>query len=123
MGGLIDDDVQESVSKVPILGDIPFIGNLFKSTTTSKSKRNLMVFIRPTIIRDGVTANDISRKKYNYIRAEQLKRQSEGIPLMPFSENPALPEWDDGLALPPSYGEYMEKRAEAERATEKEGDE
>ncbi|AEE21112.1 type II secretion system secretin GspD [Paraglaciecola agarilytica] len=123
LGGLIDDDVQESVSKVPILGDIPFIGNLFKSTTTSKSKRNLMVFIRPTIIRDGVTANDISRKKYNYIRAEQLKRQSEGIPLMPFSENPALPEWDDGLALPPSYGEYMEKRAEAEKAAEKEGDE
>lgn len=122
LGGLIDDDVQESVSKVPILGDIPYIGNLFKSTTTSKSKRNLMVFIRPTIIRDGITMNDISRKKYNYIRAEQLKRQSEGIPLMPFSENPALPEWNEGLALPPSYSEYLQKKADAEKAMEKKGE-
>lgn len=106
LGGLIDEDVQESVSKVPLLGDIPFLGNLFKSTTTSKTKRNLMVFIRPTIVRDGITMNDISKRKYNYIRAEQLKRQSEGIPLMPFSESPALPEWDESLSLPPSYEDY-----------------
>ena len=77
LGGLIDDAVQESVSKVPLLGDIPILGNLFKSTSTSVSKRNLMVFIRPTIIRDGVTMNEISHKKYQYIRAEQLKRQSQ----------------------------------------------
>jgi general secretion pathway protein D len=107
LGGLIDEDVQESVSKVPLLGDIPFLGNLFKSTTTSKTKRNLMVFIRPTIVRDGITMNDISKRKYNYIRAEQLKRQSEGIPLMPFSESPALPEWDASLSLPPSYEDHM----------------
>lgn len=110
LGGLIDEDVQESVSKVPILGDIPFLGNLFKSTTTSKTKRNLMVFIRPTIVRDGITMNDISKRKYNYIRAEQLKRQSEGIPLMPFSESPALPQWDESLSLPPSYDEYMHNK-------------
>jgi general secretion pathway protein D len=110
LGGLIDEDVQESVSKVPILGDIPFIGNLFKSTTTSKRKRNLMVFIRPKIIRDGVTMNEISHRKYNYIRAEQLKRQAEGIPLMPFQEGPALPEWDDKLVLPPSFEEYIENK-------------
>ena len=66
--------------------------------------------------------NDISRKKYNYIRAEQLKRQSEGIPLMPFSENPALPEWNEGLALPPSYSEYLQKKADAEKAMEKKGE-
>ena len=88
LGGLIDDAVQESVSKVPLLGDIPILGNLFKSTSTSVSKRNLMVFIRPTIIRDGVTMNEISHKKYQYIRAEQLKRQSQGIPLMPNTEGP-----------------------------------
>jgi general secretion pathway protein D len=107
LGGLIDDAVQESVSKVPLLGDIPIIGHLFKSTSTSVSKRNLMVFIRPTIIRDGVTMNEISQKKYQYIRAEQLKRQSQGIPLMPFTESPSLPEWDDKLSLPPSFENYI----------------
>jgi general secretion pathway protein D len=110
LGGLIDEDVQESVSKVPLLGDIPFLGHLFKSTTTSKRKRNLMVFIRPTIVRDGVTMNNISQKKYQYIRAEQLKRQSQGIPLMPFTEGPALPEWNESLSLPPSYEKYIEDK-------------
>lgn len=66
-----------------------------------------MVFIRPTIIRDGVTMNSISHKKYNFIRAEQLKRQAEGIPLMPFTEGPSLPEWDDSLSLPPSFEDYL----------------
>ncbi|MGK0411445.1 MAG: general secretion pathway protein D [Shewanella psychromarinicola] len=109
LGGLIDDAVQESVSKVPLLGDIPIIGHLFKSTSTSVSKRNLMVFIRPTIIRDGVTMNEISQKKYQYIRAEQLKRQSQGIPLMPNTEGPYLPEWNDKLSLPPSFEDYINK--------------
>jgi general secretion pathway protein D len=107
LGGLIDEDVQESVSKVPLLGDIPILGHLFKSTSTSVRKRNLMVFIRPTIIRDGVTMNEISHKKYQYIRAEQLKRQSQGIPLMPNTEGPTLPEWDDKLSLPPSFEDYI----------------
>ncbi len=114
LGGLIDEDVQESISKVPLLGDIPFIGNLFKSTTVSKRKRNLMVFIRPTIIRDGITSNKISLRKYNYIRAQQLKRQADGIPLMPYTEGPSLPEWNDAMTLPPSFDEYLmdkEKKA------------
>lgn len=107
LGGLIDEDVQESVSKVPLLGDIPFLGHLFKSTSTSVRKRNLMVFIRPTIIRDGVTMNEISHKKYQYIRAQQLDRQSQGIPLMPNTDGPTLPEWDDRLSLPPSFEDYL----------------
>jgi general secretion pathway protein D len=107
LGGLIDEDVQESVSKIPLLGDIPFIGHLFKSTTTSKRKRNLMVFIKPTIVRDGVTMNEISHRKYNYIRAQQLNRQSQGIPLMPFKEGPSLPAWDDKLTLPPTFEDYL----------------
>ncbi|GAC17917.1 type II secretion system secretin GspD [Paraglaciecola arctica] len=114
LGGLIDDAVQESVSKVPLLGDIPILGHLFKSTSTSVSKRNLMVFIRPTIIRDGVTMNKISQKKYQYIRAQQLKRQSQGIPLMPFTEGPSLPDWDNSLSLPPSYEEYLLNKDKAE---------
>ncbi|CAI8194143.1 MAG: Type II secretion system protein D [Glaciecola sp. HTCC2999] len=107
LGGLIDEDVQESVSKVPLLGDIPFVGHLFKTTTSSKRKRNLMVFLRPTIVRDGVTMNEISHRKYNFIRAEQLKRQADGIPLMPNSKGPSLPEWNDALTLPPSFEDYL----------------
>ena len=110
LGGLIDEDVQESVSKVPLLGDIPVLGHLFKTTTTSKRKRNLMVFIRPTIVRDGITMNKISHRKYNFIRAEQLKRQAQGVPLMPYTDTPTLPEWDDELSLPPTFEEYLQKK-------------
>merc|ERR1712098_335715 len=73
LGGLIDEDVQESVSKVPLLGDIPVLGHLFRSTSTSKRKRNLIVFIRPTIVRDGISMNKLSHSKYNFIRGEQHK--------------------------------------------------
>lgn len=107
LGGLIDEEVQESVSKVPLLGDIPIIGHLFKSTSTSTRKRNLMVFIRPTIVRDGVTMNEISHRKYNYMRAQQLHKQSQGIPLMPFVDSPELPPWDDKLTLPPTFDEFL----------------
>ncbi|MCW8093268.1 type II secretion system secretin GspD [Alteromonas sp. ASW11-130] len=107
LGGLIDEDVQESVSKVPLLGDIPILGHLFKTTSTSKRKRNLMVFIKPTIVRDGVTMNEISHRKYNYIRAQQLKRQQEGIPLMYNKKGPSMPEWNDALTLPPTFEEYL----------------
>jgi general secretion pathway protein D len=114
LGGLIDEDVQESVSKIPLLGDIPFIGHLFKTTSTSVRKRNLMVFIKPTIVRDGATMNEISHRKYNYIRAKQLDRQSQGIPLMPFQEGPSLPAWDDKLTLPPSFEEYLSDKEKQE---------
>lgn len=110
LGGLIDEDVQESVSKVPLLGDIPILGHLFKSTSTSKRKRNLMVFIRPTIVRDGITMNKISQRKYDFMRAQQLKKQAEGVSLMPFTDTPVLPEWDENLALPPSFEEYLQQR-------------
>jgi len=110
LGGLIDEDIQESISKVPLLGDIPYLGNLFKSTVTSKRKRNLLVFIRPTIIRDGVLMNTISHRKYNFIRAEQLKRQAEGIPLMPFTETPSLPDWKNPLELPPTFEDYLQNK-------------
>lgn len=114
LGGLIDEDVQESVSKVPLLGDIPFLGHLFKSTSVTKRKRNLMVFIRPKIIRDGITTNKISQSKYNFMRAQQLKKQADGIPLMPFTDTPVLPEWNEELALPPSFEEYLQDRDKTE---------
>ena len=69
LGGLIDDDVQESVKKVPFLGDIPLLGRLFKTTSISRTKRNLMVFLRPTIVRDSNDVRAISNRKYNYFQA------------------------------------------------------
>ncbi|PKM17967.1 MAG: type II secretion system protein GspD [Gammaproteobacteria bacterium HGW-Gammaproteobacteria-15] len=110
LGGLIDEDVQESESKVPILGDIPILGHLFKSTSVTKQKRNLMVFIKATIVREGSAISGISKTKYNYIRAEQLKREEEGIRLMPNTKQVVLPEWDDSLTLPPTFDDYMNKQ-------------
>ncbi|WP_105166945.1 type II secretion system secretin GspD [Pseudoalteromonas sp. T1lg23B] len=115
LGGLIDEDVQESVSKVPLLGDIPVLGHLFKSTGTTKRKRNLLVFIRPTIIRDSHSMNKLSHSKYNFIRTEQQIQQDDGIDLMPFEQTPVLPEWNDELVLPPTYEEYLNKQNNNER--------
>ena len=69
LGGLIDDNVQESVKKVPFLGDIPLLGRLFKTTSITRTKRNLMVFLRPTIVRNSEDVRAISNRKYNYFQA------------------------------------------------------
>jgi len=118
LGGLIDEDVQESVQKVPLLGDIPILGHLFKSTSNTKRKRNLMVFLRPTIVRDGKLMNDLSKEKYNYIRALEIEKKAAGLELMSDEKLPILPTWNDQLSLPPSFDEYMEKRAE-EKSSDK----
>ncbi|MGO2075097.1 MAG: type II secretion system secretin GspD [Pseudoalteromonas sp.] len=115
LGGLIDEDVQESVSKVPLLGDIPILGQLFRSTSSSKRKRNLIVFIRPTIVRDGISMNKLSHSKYNFIRGEQYKQKEDGIDLMPLTEMSILPEWDDALVLPPTYEDYLREQNAGER--------
>ncbi len=114
LGGLIDEDVQESVQKVPLLGDIPFLGHLFKSTSNTKRKRNLMVFLRPTIIRDGKVMNEISKEKYNYIRADELRKQEDGLELMSDEKLPLLPKWNDQLALPPSFDEYIKNNQQSD---------
>ncbi|WP_241967614.1 type II secretion system secretin GspD [Pseudidiomarina insulisalsae] len=111
LGGLIDEDVQESESKIPLLGDIPLVGALFRSTSTTRQKRNLMVFLRPTIVRDSATATGVSSRKYNYMRAQQLKRQDQGVTLMPNTETPVLSEFEDSeLAIPPELQKYLDER-------------
>jgi general secretion pathway protein D len=72
LGGLIDDTVIKVQQKVPLLGDIPYIGALFRSNSTRRIKQNLLVFIRATIIRDPIIARDLSQKKYNFMRNIQL---------------------------------------------------
>ena len=72
LGGLMDEDTQETVSKVPFLGSIPIIGKLFQSSSSTTVQKNLMVFLRPTIITDSVSSAEISAEKYNYIKARQM---------------------------------------------------
>ncbi|MCG9697911.1 type II secretion system secretin GspD [Shewanella sp. Isolate11] len=109
LGGLINEEVQESVQKVPFLGDIPIIGHLFKSSSSGKKKKNLMVFIKPTIIRDGITMEGIAGRKYNYFRALQLEQQERGVNLMPNTDVPVLEEWNQAEQLPPEVNEVLQR--------------
>ncbi|MGP1721598.1 type II secretion system secretin GspD [Shewanella frigidimarina] len=109
LGGLINEEVQESIQKVPILGDIPFIGHLFKSSSSKKTKKNLMIFIKPTIIRDGMTMEGIAGRKYNYFRALQLEQQARGINLMPNTQVPVLEEWDQEAYLPDEVNDMLDR--------------
>ena len=77
LGGLISEDVQESVNKVPLLGDIPLLGRLFRSSAKSVQRRNLMIFLRPTILRDSLTTKDLSEEKFNLIKAKQILKEEE----------------------------------------------
>lgn len=95
LGGLITDEAQEGESRVPILGSIPIIGELFKTRSGSKGKRNLMVFIRPTILRDGVKAAIETNAKYNLLRNQQLERRKGKVRLLPGERQPLLPPIED----------------------------
>lgn len=78
LGGLIEDDEQLSVDKVPLLGDIPIVGNAFKSTDKSRKRTNLMVFLRPTIVSGTNDLRAVTDRKYNFIQNEQLQRSRTG---------------------------------------------
>ena len=95
LGGLIDDQVTETEQKVPVLGDIPILGALFTNRTVQKNKRNLLNFIRPTILRGGGEADYFTRKKYNYIRSLQEQQAETSIPLMGEEQRPQLPPIED----------------------------
>lgn len=109
LGGLIDERALESESKVPLLGDIPYLGHLFKSTSTQVEKKNLMVFIKPTIIRDGVTADGITQRKYNFIRAEQLYKSDQGLKLMDDAHIPVLPKFGDEIRHPAEIQAFLDQ--------------
>ena len=94
LGGLITDDLQETVQKVPGLGDIPLLGELFKFRDQNRVKRNLMIFIRPRILRDRALMKKLSRTKYDYIRAQQLNKREQSDGFTPSEEMPLLPELD-----------------------------
>ncbi len=97
LGGLIKEDVQDAQQKVPILGDIPFLGRLFRSDREKVTKQNLMIFIRATIIRDDAQLVGASAEKYRYIRDQQALRREGGLMYLDDANLPQLPEWEDQI--------------------------
>lgn len=97
LGGLIKDDVQDGSQKVPLLGDIPLLGRLFRTDATSVVKTNLLIFIRPTIIRDDQQLHGATAEKYRFIRDQQLERQRRGLRFLDDSYIPVLPEWEEQI--------------------------
>ena len=91
IGGLIQDTVIDGVQKVPLLGDIPVIGALFRYKTRSRAKTNLMIFLRPTLVRDSRRADAFTGERYDYILGEQQKAQPAHDAALPDLESPTLP--------------------------------
>lgn len=94
LGGLIGDDNQSSIQKVPLLGDLPYVGNLFKYQSGSRNKTNLMIFLRPTIVRDKKISADLAVDRYDYMRSQQVRVQPDKTILTDFgsSVSPKLEE-------------------------------
>ena len=103
LGGLIDDQMVETESKVPLLGDVPGLGRLFRYDTAQVEKRNLMVFLRPVIVRDSAVAESLTHAKYSYMRDQQLKEQGRKSSLMARQDMPVLADWNHLLTLPPPF--------------------
>ncbi|MBK8752802.1 MAG: type II secretion system secretin GspD [Candidatus Competibacteraceae bacterium] len=90
LGGLIDDKLDESAQKVPLLGDLPLLGGLFRYRNTTKLKRNLMVFLHPVILRDAGQGTLHTDSKYSYIRDQQLAARTREVSLLPNVQSPVL---------------------------------
>lgn len=80
IGGLLDDNERRTIEKIPLLGDIPVLGQLFQSKGKARAKTNLMVFIRPTILKTAAGARAMSARRYDYIRAMQYQQDPEAEP-------------------------------------------
>ncbi len=91
LGGLISETFKDTKAKVPLLGDIPVLGALFRSEKREKNRSNLMVFLKPTIMRDGEAASRLSLDRYDLIRARQQEAQPAPNLLIPLKDAPVLP--------------------------------
>jgi general secretion pathway protein D len=90
LGGLVQDDYGASVEKVPFLGDIPVLGNLFKVDTRKRKKTNLMIFLRPVVMRDAVTTENFSLNRYDEIRGNLIDAQPRKTWFTNINESPTL---------------------------------
>jgi len=104
LGGLLQDDYSGSVEKVPGLGDLPLLGNLFRSETRSRKKTNLMVFLRPIVVRDASTSDALAVDRYDMMRGQQQDVNPQprtGLSAVPdASVIPALPASDNKAVVP-----------------------
>ena len=97
LGGLVRDEVTDQTQGVPVLSDIPLLGRLFRNDSVSVTKSNLLVFIRPTIIRDDEDLAGATAEKYRYIREEQIERRERGLMFLDDGNLPVLPTWEEQL--------------------------
>lgn len=95
LGGLKQEETSESKQGVPGVSRIPVLGHLFKSRSATRSKRNLMIFLRPIILRDAITEAAVSSEKYNYLRAEQLRMRENKELRYRGDKQPLLPALED----------------------------
>jgi general secretion pathway protein D len=117
LGGLTSEEATENVQGVPGLSRIPLLGNLFKSRAAKRNKRTLMVFLRPTILRDAATEAAVSSEKYNYIRAEQLQIRERSGSRIGGEQQPLLPELPrDLFQSPPPVQPPLRDEAERPRS-------
>jgi len=103
LGGLIQDNLNESVQKVPGLGDLPIIGNLFRFRESTAERLSTMVFIRPLIVRNDEHSRYIASGKYDFIRGKQQEIRERGVALLDDERSPLLPEFEEYLELPPPF--------------------
>jgi general secretion pathway protein D len=99
LGGLIEDTLSDSVEKVPLLGDIPLLGYLFRYQTKKRGKTNLMVFLRPTVIRSNSDSVAVAGDRYDYMQAAQGGMQSDKNIFLPQSQEPKLPALQNGTPV------------------------
>ena len=97
LGGLVKDDVQNSTQGVPILSGIPLLGRLFRNDVVTVTKSNLLVFIRPTIIRDDEDLKGATAEKYRFIREQQIERRERGLIFLDDGNLPVLPTWEEQI--------------------------
>ena len=91
LGGQMKDQYDGGQDKVPLLGDLPGLGNLFRSESRKRSKSVLLVFLRPVVLRDAQTAQSLTLDRYEAIRAEQQGAQPTPSQVMPINAGPVLP--------------------------------
>ncbi len=91
LGGLLQESLSTDQEKVPVLGDAPLLGNLFRYDTRSRKKTNLMVFLRPTVLRSAAQANVLSNERYRVLGLDQQAVTPDARPMLPEMSNPVLP--------------------------------
>jgi len=102
LGGLLQDELQETEQRVPVLGSIPLIGALFRANKTEMKKTNLMIFIKPTILRDKVATSYATNEKYEFIRNMQVAEKDKTRRLFQDLTPPTLPEIDSKPSSAPT---------------------